>query len=57
MHKVLSKKERPVAVPTDHQAHIQWSRPGGVVELPSAMLSVEDITKAPQARLSLTGGP
>ena len=31
--------------------------PGGAVELLSAMLSVEDIAKAPYAKLSLTGGP
>ena len=31
--------------------------PGGAVGLLSAMLSVEDIAKAPQARMSLTGGP
>ena len=30
--------------------------PGEAVELLSAMLSVEDIAEAPQARLSLTGG-
>ena len=31
--------------------------PEGAVEPLSAMLSVEDIAKAPQARLNLTGGP
>ena len=31
--------------------------PGGAVEILSAMLSVEDIAKAPQEKLNLTGGP
>ena len=36
------------------EAPVRWSMPGGSVELLSATQSVEDIDKAPQARLCLT---
>ena len=39
------------------EAPVQWSMPGGSVELLSAMLSVEDMAKVQHARMNLTGGP
>ena len=65
MHNVLSKKERPIVVPTDHPADSEtrgqevetgpepWGGhflPGEAVCLLSAMLSGEDITQSPLAR-------